>query len=157
MHRFIRVQNLKTASAVAQKSPCEEIRVIMSKEFPLKLSQRGLDAREEVPMRTPKRLYAAERIIYQPELLTCPHCGDLLVLWNYLAWDKTVQTLDRVLSLAARPSHCPQTTCPSSRHSSPSPPPMCAISTSPSTYPSWAATSGSSEADWPRLPRHRAG
>src|SRR5262249_17481453 len=81
----------KRLLAVAQKSPCEEIRVIMGKEFPLKLSQRGRDAREEVPMRTPKRLYAAERIIYQPELLTCLHCGALLVLWNYLAWDKTVQ------------------------------------------------------------------
>ena len=46
-------------------------------------------------MRTPKRLYAHERIIYQPELLTCPHCGDLLVMCNYLAWDKTVQMLDR--------------------------------------------------------------
>jgi hypothetical protein len=66
-------------------------------------------------MRTPKRLYPEERIIYHPELLTCPHCGDLLVMWNYLAWDKIVQTLDRVLSLAARPGHCPQATCPGSR------------------------------------------
>jgi len=33
-------------------------------------------------MRTPKRLYAEERIIYHPELLTCLHCGDLLVPWN---------------------------------------------------------------------------
>src|SRR2546425_7805730 len=90
-------------TAVAQKSPCEEKRVIMGQEFPLKLGQRGQDAREEVPMRTPKRLYAHERIIYQPELLTCPHCGDLLVMCNYLAWDKTVQLLDRVLSVASRP------------------------------------------------------
>jgi hypothetical protein len=66
-------------------------------------------------MRTPKRLYAEERIIYHPELLTCLHCGDLLVAWNYLAWDKTVQTLDRLLSIATRPSHCPQATCPGSR------------------------------------------
>ena len=66
-------------------------------------------------MRTPKRLYPEERIIYHPELLPCPHCGDLLVMWNYLAWDKTVQTLDRVVSLAARPGHCPQATCPGSR------------------------------------------
>ena len=87
----------------------------MGKESPLKLSQRGQDAREEVPMRTPKRLYAEERIIYHPELLTCLHCGDLLVAWNYLAWDKTVQTLDRLLSIATRPSHCPQATCPGSR------------------------------------------
>jgi|SRR5256712_8418204 len=58
-------------------------------------------------MRTPKRLYADERIIYHPELLTCPHCGDLLVMYNYLAWDKTVQTLDGVLSVASRPGHCP--------------------------------------------------
>jgi hypothetical protein len=34
-------------------------------------------------MRTPKPLYADERIIYRPELLTCLHCGDLLVTWNY--------------------------------------------------------------------------
>ena len=66
-------------------------------------------------MRTPKRLYAQQRIIYQPELLTCPHCGDLLVLCNYLAWDKTVQTLDHVLSVASRPGRCPQVTCAGSR------------------------------------------
>ena len=63
-------------------------------------------------MRTPKGLYADERIIYRPEFLTCPHCGDLLVMWNYLAWDKTVQTLDRVVSIATRPGRCPKTTCP---------------------------------------------
>jgi hypothetical protein len=66
-------------------------------------------------MRTPKRLYAEERIIYHPELLTCLHCGDLLVLWNYLAWDKTVQTLDRRLSMATRPGRCPHATCPGAR------------------------------------------
>src|SRR5881628_3269725 len=83
--------------------------------FSLKLGQRGQDAREEVPMRTPKRLYAHERIIYQPELLTCPHCGDLLVMCNYLAWDKTVQLLDRVLSVASRPGCCRHATCAGSR------------------------------------------
>src|SRR5262245_22293910 len=87
----------------------------MGKESPLKLSQRGQDAREEVPMRTPKRLYAEERIIYQPELLTCLHCGDLLVPWNYLAWDKTVQTLAGLLSIATRPGRCPHATCPGAR------------------------------------------
>jgi Transposase, Mutator family len=66
-------------------------------------------------MRTPKRLYPEERLIYHPELLTCPHCGDVLVMYNYLAWDKTVQTLDRVLSVASRPGHCPHTTCLGSR------------------------------------------
>ena len=66
-------------------------------------------------MRTPKRLYAQQRIIYQPELLTCPHCGDLLVMCNYLAWDKTVQTLDQVLSVASRPGHCPHVTCAGAR------------------------------------------
>jgi hypothetical protein len=87
----------------------------MGKEPPLTLSQRGPDARDEVLMRTPKRLYAEERIIYQPELLTCLHCGDLLVPWNYLAWDKTVQTLDCLLSIATRPGRCPHATCPGSR------------------------------------------
>ena len=62
-------------------------------------------------MRTPKQLYAEQRIVYQPELLTCPHCGELLVMWNYLTWDKTVQTLDGVLSLASRPGRCPTATC----------------------------------------------
>ena len=66
-------------------------------------------------MRTPKRLYAHERVIYQPELLTCPHCGDLLVMCNYLAWDKTVQMLDRVLSVASRPGCCRHATCAGSR------------------------------------------
>jgi hypothetical protein len=66
-------------------------------------------------MRTPKPLYAHERIISQPELLTCPHCGDLLVRCNYLAWDKTVQMLDRVLSVASRPGRCPHATCVGSR------------------------------------------
>ena len=104
-----------SCDAVAQKSPCEAIRVLMGKASPLKFSQRGQDARAEVPMRTPKRLYAEERIIDQPELLTCLHCGDLLVPWNSLAWDKIVQTLDGLLSVATRPGHCPHVTCPGSR------------------------------------------
>jgi len=66
-------------------------------------------------MRTPKPLYAHERMIYHPELLTCPHCGDLLVTCNYLAWDKTVQRLDRGLSVASRPGHCPHATGVGSR------------------------------------------
>src|SRR5213592_3417325 len=81
----------------------------------LKRGQRRADARQEVPMRTPKRLYAQERIIYQPELLTCLHCGDLLVMCNYLAWNKTVQTLEHVLSIATRPGRCPHAACPGSR------------------------------------------
>ena len=66
-------------------------------------------------MRTPKRLDAQQRLIYPPELLTCPHCGDLLVMCNSLAWKKTVQTLDRVLSVASRPGRCPHETCAGSR------------------------------------------
>ena len=87
----------------------------MGKEAPIQPGQRGQDARKEVPMSTPKRLYAEKRILYQPELLTCPHCGELLVLWNDLAWDKTVQTLDGVLSIASRPGHCPKATGQGSR------------------------------------------
>ena len=63
-------------------------------------------------MRIPKALYADQRIIYHPELLSCPSCGDLLVGCNYLKWDKIVQTLDQVLSLASRPVHCPDPECP---------------------------------------------
>jgi hypothetical protein len=62
-------------------------------------------------MRTPKRLYAQQRTIYQPELLTCPHCGERLELCNYLAWDKIVQTLGGVFSVASRPGHCRHDTC----------------------------------------------
>ena len=101
--------------AVEQNPPCERNGVIMGKELSLKPCQCGQDTDQEVPMRTPKRLYAQERIIYQPELLTCLHCGDLLVTCNYLAWDKTVQTLEHVLSLATRPGRCPHAACPGSR------------------------------------------
>lgn len=62
-------------------------------------------------MRTPKSLYAQQRLIYQPELLTCPHCGDPLVLCNYLAWKKTVQTLSGVLCVGSRPGRCGYDTC----------------------------------------------
>jgi hypothetical protein len=63
-------------------------------------------------MRTPKELYPSERIIYKPELPACPHCEGPLMMYNYLAWDKTVQTLDRVLSIASRPGHCSNVMCP---------------------------------------------
>jgi len=63
-------------------------------------------------MRTPKELYPSERMIYKPEVPACPHCGEPLVMYNYLAWDKIVQTLDRVLSVASRPGHCVNPTCP---------------------------------------------
>ena len=66
-------------------------------------------------MSTPKRLYVQQRVMYQPALLTCPHCGDLLVMCNSLAWKKTVQTLDGVLSVASRPGRCPHETCAGSR------------------------------------------
>jgi hypothetical protein len=63
-------------------------------------------------MRTPKELHPDERIIYKPELAACPHCGGPLVMHNYLAWDKTVQTLEHVLSVASRPGYCANPTCP---------------------------------------------
>src|SRR5262249_43322305 len=37
--------------------------------------------------------------------------GDLLMLCHYLAWNKTVQTLCGVLSVASRPGRCPHATC----------------------------------------------
>ena len=62
-------------------------------------------------MKTPKELYSNERIIYKPEISTCPHCEGELELHNYLAWDKTVQTLDDVLSIASRPGRCADPSC----------------------------------------------
>ncbi|MFQ5616576.1 MAG: transposase [Anaerolineales bacterium] len=63
-------------------------------------------------MRTPKPLYADQRILFHPELITCPHCGAVLVGCNYLSWDKMVQTLDQVLSIASRPGRCANPECP---------------------------------------------
>ena len=68
----------------------------MGKASVLTLGQRGPDARQEVPMRIPKPLYAHERVMDHPELLTCPHGGDLLVMGNSLGCDKTVPRLERV-------------------------------------------------------------
>jgi hypothetical protein len=62
-------------------------------------------------MRTPKELCPGERLIYKPELSACPHCGEPLAMCNYLAWDKTVQTLDGVLSVASRPGFCVDPAC----------------------------------------------
>jgi len=62
-------------------------------------------------MRTPKVLYPDERIIYKPELSACPYCGGSLVMCDYLAWDKTVQTLDAVLSIGSRPACCADSGC----------------------------------------------
>jgi len=43
-------------------------------------------------MRTPKTLCPTERTIYRPELPACPVCSGPLAMYNYLTWDKTVQT-----------------------------------------------------------------
>lgn len=34
------------------------------------------------------------------------------MLYNYLSWDKVVQTMEQVLSLASRPGHCADASCP---------------------------------------------
>ncbi len=62
-------------------------------------------------MKPRKTLYPKERIIYHPELEGCPRCGAPLALWNYLAWDKTVQTLEGVYSMASRPGYCTEVGC----------------------------------------------
>ncbi len=62
-------------------------------------------------MKTPKRLYPSARIIYHPELSACPVCGGSLMLMNTLLWDKTVQTLDGVRSVASRPACCADLQC----------------------------------------------
>jgi hypothetical protein len=63
-------------------------------------------------MNTPKALYPSARLIYHPELSRCPQCGGPLMLANYLLWDKTVQTLETVLSVASRPACCADPACP---------------------------------------------
>ena len=40
-------------------------------------------------------------------------CGSDIKLHNYLAWDKTVQTMTEVLSIASRPGYCPREACSS--------------------------------------------
>jgi hypothetical protein len=66
-------------------------------------------------MRPLKPLYPSAGMMYRPELLTCPPGGALLVPCNYLAWDKTVQMLARVVSVASRPGRCPPATGVGSR------------------------------------------
>ncbi len=63
-------------------------------------------------MRTRKELIPDVRVIYHSELSACPHGESSLIMYNYLAWDKQVQTLDRVLAAASWPKHCPEATCP---------------------------------------------
>jgi hypothetical protein len=72
----------------------------------------GKNSGEKLPMRTAKKLDINDRIIYHPELCGCIHCGGGLKLYNYLSWDKTVQTLDGVYSIASRPAHCIDPACP---------------------------------------------
>ena len=62
-------------------------------------------------MRTPKQLYPTERCIYQPEQRTCLQCGGPLQLANYLVWDKLVQTLTTIQSVASRPAFCADPAC----------------------------------------------
>ena len=68
-------------------------------------------------MRTPKKLYPIKRIIYHPEMPTCAQCGSPIKLHNYLTWDKTVQTMTKVLSITSRPGYCSLGTC--SSHTTP--------------------------------------
>ena len=63
-------------------------------------------------MRTKRTLTPQERRIFHPELKKCPHCGAPLELCGYWRWDKTVQTLEGVISAASRPSRCTHPDCP---------------------------------------------
>lgn len=62
-------------------------------------------------MKPPKRLYPSTRIISHPEVSACPVCGGSLMLANYVLWDKTIQTLDGVRSVASRPASCADPQC----------------------------------------------
>src|SRR5215207_7277027 len=62
-------------------------------------------------MRTPKQLYPTERCIYQPEQRPCLQCEGPLQLANYLVWDKLVQTLTTIQSVASRPAFCADPAC----------------------------------------------
>ncbi len=62
-------------------------------------------------MRTRREFHPEKRIIYHTELPACPVCGGDLMTYDYLTWDKTVQTLTSVISVASRPSHCADPAC----------------------------------------------
>jgi len=62
-------------------------------------------------MRTRREFHPEKRIIYHTELPACPICGGTLMTYDYLAWDKIVQTLSSVISVASRPSHCADPSC----------------------------------------------
>lgn len=62
-------------------------------------------------MRTGREFHPEKRIIYHTELSACPVCDEALMTYDYLTWDKTVQTLSSVLYVASRPSHCADPAC----------------------------------------------
>ena len=62
-------------------------------------------------MRTRREFHPEKRIIYHTELSACPVCDEALMTYDYLTWDKTVQTLSSVLYVASRPSHCADPAC----------------------------------------------
>lgn len=61
--------------------------------------------------RKPRQFVQAERVIYHTELDICPCCAEPLAGCNHYAFTKTVQQLDRVLSLASRPKQCRNPAC----------------------------------------------
>jgi hypothetical protein len=61
--------------------------------------------------RKPRQFEHVERVIYHAELDICPHCAGLLACCNHYAFTKTVQLLDRVVSIASRPKQCPNPAC----------------------------------------------
>ncbi len=62
--------------------------------------------------RRPKHFAVVERCIYTCELPTCPVCATPLTAVDFYSWTKTVQQLDRVVSVAARPKRCTNPACP---------------------------------------------
>src|SRR5947209_8713401 len=78
----------------------------MGKESPLKLSEREQDAREEVPMRTPKRLYAHERASFISRITALCNCVPPL-LWLMCRNNPTRGGTDRhEIHATARYRHC---------------------------------------------------
>lgn len=61
--------------------------------------------------RRPKHLPITARCIYTCELTSCPACGQPLTPCTHYSFTKTVQHLDRVVSVAGRPKQCANPAC----------------------------------------------
>jgi hypothetical protein len=58
-----------------------------------------------------KQLKVQARYIYNPEIESCPHCGEALRARRYYEWRKTVQQLDKTVQVVSQARVCDNPRC----------------------------------------------